>query len=106
WQLWGVSSFVTSWWFMAVGARLTWVVWGAATVGMVAAASPASGRAVAGFFAALVWSALSVFALRGLSLRPHSCTHVHNEVPDTADDGRTRVSAPAVRERDYTQSDD
>ncbi|MEU6284017.1 hypothetical protein [Streptomyces sp. NPDC047028] len=78
WELSGTVSFLVSWWCMSVGARITWTAWGVSTVLMVFEASPASGRGVAGALAALIWSALSTFALRGLSLRPQACVHVHN----------------------------
>ncbi|WP_105973640.1 hypothetical protein [Streptomyces geranii] len=52
------------------GARITWVLWGAASAAMVWAASPAGGRTVATGLAALMWALASILALRGLSLRP------------------------------------
>lgn len=85
WELSGSVSFLVSWWFMSTGARITWTAWGVSTVLMVFEASPPSGRGVAAALTALAWSALSAFALRGLSLRPHACIHVHNSPGPAAD---------------------
>jgi hypothetical protein len=45
---------------------------------MIWSASPAGGRAAATGLAALMWALASIFALRGLTLRPI----VHNHPPD------------------------
>ncbi|MGW1734283.1 hypothetical protein [Streptomyces sp. NPDC001999] len=80
WQLFGAASFIASWWLRATGARLTWVLWGACTTGMIWAASPATGRSLAAGLAALTWAGASTLALRSLTLRPSSFVHVHNDV--------------------------
>ncbi|MFD3843990.1 hypothetical protein ACFWWC_48680 [Streptomyces sp. NPDC058642] len=64
------ASLSLAWLTQAVGARLTWFTHGAATVFMVWASSPAASRTVAAGLAVLAWTGLSLFALRGLSLRP------------------------------------
>ncbi|OIJ95415.1 hypothetical protein [Streptomyces colonosanans] len=82
WQAVGAVSLVLGFLYSS-GARLTWVIWGAATVGMVWASTPASDREVAAGIALLAWAALSLLALRGLSLSPTALVHidVHNEAP-------------------------
>ncbi|WP_086709596.1 hypothetical protein [Streptomyces antimycoticus] len=69
WQAVGLFGLVGGF-FHSTGARITYSLWGAASVGMVWSASPADGRTVATGIAVLVWTIASVFALRGLSLRP------------------------------------
>ncbi|MDQ0681092.1 hypothetical protein QFZ56_000055 [Streptomyces achromogenes] len=59
-----------AWFTGAVGARLTYTAHGAATVYMVWASSPTAGHTVAAALAVLAWTIGSLFALRGLSLRP------------------------------------
>lgn len=71
WQGIGAGSLVLAWLFRSNGARLTWTAHGAATVWMVWASSPATGRTVAAALAIIAWTAGSVLALRGLSLRVH-----------------------------------
>ncbi|MFE6288208.1 hypothetical protein [Streptomyces sp. NPDC057877] len=66
----GAVSLVLAWFTGAVGARLTYTAHGAATVYMVWASSPPAGRTVAAALAVLAWTIGSLFALRGLSLRP------------------------------------
>lgn len=66
----GAVSLVLAWLTESFGARLTWFAHGAATVFMVWASSPAAGRTVASGLAVLAWTGLSLFTLRGLSLRP------------------------------------
>lgn len=70
WLAVGGASLVWAWLTNAFGARLTWLAHGAATVVMVWESSPAAGRTVAAALAVLAWTSLSLFALRGLSLRP------------------------------------
>ncbi|MFJ7078969.1 hypothetical protein [Streptomyces sp. NPDC098781] len=83
WQLFGTASFIASWWLCATGARLTWTAWGAATTGMIWAASPATGRTVA-----------TGLALRSLSLRSSSFVHVHNDVQPTPVQIRPDIHVP------------
>lgn len=66
----GGASFAWAWLTEAFGARLTWSAHGAATAFMVWESSPAAGRTVAVALAVLAWTIGSLFALRGLSLRP------------------------------------
>ncbi|MYX22184.1 hypothetical protein [Streptomyces sp. SID8380] len=78
WQATGLLALVLGW-FGVTAARATWLLWGAATVAMVAAATPASDRPVAVCLALLAWTILSMLALRGLSLRrllPPRTVHV------------------------------
>ncbi|MFJ4329112.1 hypothetical protein ACIP3A_39215 [Streptomyces tricolor] len=76
WQGIGAVSLVLAWFTGAVGARLTWIAHGACTAAMVFDASPAAGRPIAAALAVLAWTIGSLFALRGLSLRP--VLHIHN----------------------------
>ncbi|MFL4953311.1 hypothetical protein ACJ6WE_39975 [Streptomyces sp. MMS24-I31] len=66
----GAASLAWAWLTRAVGARLTFIAHGTATVFMVWSAAPAAGRTVAAGLAALAWTIGSLFALRGLSLQP------------------------------------
>ncbi|MFI1621807.1 hypothetical protein ACH4VT_33340 [Streptomyces lydicus] len=68
WQLAGVFGLIGGF-VGAIGARLTWTVWGAATVAVVWTTTPADGRTVATAIAVLAWTIASTLALRGLSLR-------------------------------------
>ncbi|WP_331755883.1 hypothetical protein [Streptomyces sp. NBC_01643] len=94
WQLFGTASFIASWWLRATGARLTWTAWGAATTGMIWAASPATGRTIAAGLAVLTWAAASTFALCGVSLRSSSSVHVHNDVQPTPVQVRSDIHVP------------
>ncbi|WP_331747476.1 hypothetical protein OG365_40660 (plasmid) [Streptomyces sp. NBC_00853] len=69
WQGIGAGSLALAWLIRSNGARLTWTAHGAATIWMVWASSPTTGRTVAAALAILAWTAGSVLALRGLSLR-------------------------------------
>ncbi|MEV5432758.1 hypothetical protein [Streptomyces sp. NPDC052701] len=76
WQLTGLFSLIGG--FLGnAGARITWALFGCASLAMVWSASPAGGRAAATGLAALMWALASVLALRGLTLRPI----VHNHPP-------------------------
>ncbi|MFG2681247.1 hypothetical protein [Streptomyces sp. NPDC048392] len=68
-------------------ARLTWTMWGAATVIMVLIGTPGPGRPVATAVGLLTWAALSSLALRGLRLPPLAFVHVdvHNEASPPPD---------------------
>lgn len=78
WQGVGIVSLALSWLTGAVGARLTWTAHGACSVFMVWEAAPAAGRPVAAALTVLAWTIGSLFALRGLSLRPLIHLHNHN----------------------------
>lgn len=52
------------------GARLTWILWGAATTAMVWTGTPDPARQVATGLAVIGWGTASILALHGLSLRP------------------------------------
>ncbi|MCY0921129.1 hypothetical protein OS965_23570 [Streptomyces sp. H27-G5] len=69
WQLAGAFGLIGGF-AGATGARLTWTVWGAATVAVVWTTTPADGRTVAAAIAVLAWTIASTAALRGWSLRP------------------------------------
>jgi hypothetical protein len=75
WTLSGAGMWLVCWLFRSWGARLAWVLYGAATVAMVYSASPAGGRMLATGIAVLYWAILSVFAFRGVGRRP--AVHVH-----------------------------
>ncbi|MEU0218517.1 hypothetical protein ABZ281_26920 [Streptomyces sp. NPDC006265] len=80
WQLAGLFGLIGG--FSGnTGARFTWTAWGAASIAMVWSAAPADGRTIATGLAALAWTASSVLALHGLSLRPAFFTHIHNAAP-------------------------
>ncbi|MET9734537.1 hypothetical protein ABZZ79_29025 [Streptomyces sp. NPDC006458] len=81
WQAVGLFGLVGGF-FHSTGARITHTIWGAATIGMVWSASPADGRTVATGIAVLAWTIASVFALRGLSLRPviHTAFQPHIDI--------------------------
>ncbi|MGW7645424.1 hypothetical protein [Streptomyces bobili] len=69
WQTAGVIALIGG--FLGnAGARLTWLVWGAASIFMIWSASPDGGRAAATGLAALMWALASIVALHGLTLRP------------------------------------
>ncbi|WP_331729654.1 hypothetical protein [Streptomyces platensis] len=70
WQCIGLGSLGLGFLTGSVGARLTWIAYGAATTVMVWSQTPAAGRDVATGLAVLAWTTASTLALRGLSLRP------------------------------------
>ncbi|MEV7951387.1 hypothetical protein AB0O74_31005 [Streptomyces rubiginosohelvolus] len=76
WQLTGLLGLVGG--FLGnAGARIAWLLFGIGTLAMIWSTAPAGGRATATGLAALMWALASIFALRGLSLRPI----VHNHPP-------------------------
>ncbi|WP_189594266.1 hypothetical protein [Streptomyces massasporeus] len=81
WQAVGLFGLIGGF-FHSTGARITYILWGAASVGMVWSASPADGRTVATGIAVLAWTIASVVALRGLSLRPviHTAFQPHIDI--------------------------
>ncbi|MDX3170256.1 hypothetical protein PV736_36925 [Streptomyces scabiei] len=81
WQAVGLFGLVGGF-FHSTGARITYSLWGAASVGMVWSASPADGRTVATGIAVLAWTIASVVALRGLNLRPviHTAFQPHIDI--------------------------
>lgn len=76
WQLTGLLALVGGF-FGNAGARIAWLLFGIGTLAMIWSAAPAGGRAAATGLAALMWALASIFALRGLTLRPI----VHNHPP-------------------------
>ncbi len=76
WQLTGLVGLVGGF-FGNAGARIAWLLFGIGSLAMIWSATPAGGRAAATGLAALMWALASIFALRGLSLRPI----VHNHPP-------------------------
>lgn len=80
WQAVGALSLIGGY-LRFSGARLTWVLWVAATVAMVWSATPDPGRTVAAGITVLVGAALSVIALHGLSLTPALFVDVHTPTP-------------------------
>ncbi|MFF1847110.1 hypothetical protein ACFVW9_36220 [Streptomyces sp. NPDC058217] len=77
WQVVGLFGLVGGF-FRSSGARISWAAWGACSIAMVYSAAPVDGRTIATGLAVLAWTAASAFALRGLTLRPASFTHIHN----------------------------
>ncbi|MFD6114034.1 hypothetical protein ACFWG0_28600 [Streptomyces yangpuensis] len=76
WQLTGLLGLVGGF-FGNAGARIAWLLFGIGSLAMIWSAAPAGGRAAATGLAALMWALASIFALRGLPLRPI----VHNHPP-------------------------
>ncbi|WP_327241152.1 hypothetical protein [Streptomyces sp. NBC_01320] len=76
WQLTGLFGLIGGL-IGSTGARITWTVWGAASIAAVWGATPADDRTIATGFAVLAWTLASTRALRGLSLRPV----IHNFPP-------------------------
>ncbi|WP_069772198.1 hypothetical protein [Streptomyces sp. LUP30] len=94
WQLAGLFGLIGG--FAGnTGARFTWTAWGAASIAMVWSAAPADGRTIATGLAALAWTASSVLALRGLSLRPIRVTHIHNPAPEFRPEVKAEIHLPA-----------
>lgn len=78
WAAWATAGpvlLLLCWLARSWGARLAWVLYGAATTAMVHTASPASGQLLATGITVLYWAALSVLAFRGVGRRP--AVHVH-----------------------------
>ncbi|MYR27789.1 MULTISPECIES: hypothetical protein [unclassified Streptomyces] len=74
WQATGLLALALGW-LGITAARATWLLWGAATVAMTAAGTPAPDRPVALALALLAWTVLSLIALRGLHLRRDVIVH-------------------------------
>jgi hypothetical protein len=71
-QLWaasGAALLLMGFMFGGFGARMTWVVWGGATVVMVWSGTAEPGRQVAAGLATVAWGMASILAMRGLRLR-------------------------------------
>lgn len=64
-----------------IGARLTWTLWGAATIAMTWATAPTDSRTIATGITVLAWTAASTLALHGWTLRPSAFVHVHTTPP-------------------------
>ncbi|MFJ8469652.1 hypothetical protein [Streptomyces swartbergensis] len=76
WQLTGLLGLIGG--FLGNGgARIAWLLFGIGSLAMIWSTAPAGGRAAATGLAALMWALASIFALRGLTLRPI----VHNHPP-------------------------
>ncbi|MER5312291.1 hypothetical protein ABT034_31440 [Streptomyces sp. NPDC002773] len=69
WQLTGLLGLIGGF-FGNAGARIAWLLFGIGSLAMIWSATPAGGRAAATGLAALMWALASIFALRGLTLRP------------------------------------
>ncbi|MFH7340647.1 hypothetical protein [Streptomyces sp. KHY 26] len=69
WQLTGLIGLVGGF-AGSTGARILWTGWGLSTVAVVWSTTPDGSRTLVAGIAALAWALASVFALRGLSLRP------------------------------------
>lgn len=76
WQLTGLVGLVGGF-FGNAGARIAWLLFGTGSLAMIWSTAPAGGRAAATGLAAVMWALASMFALRGLTLRPV----VHNHPP-------------------------
>ncbi|WEH43970.1 hypothetical protein [Streptomyces sp. AM 2-1-1] len=80
WQATGALALVLGF-FRSSGGRILWLLWGAFTVAIVFTGTPAPGREIAAGIAALGWAALSLLALRGISLSPTAFINVHVQAP-------------------------
>lgn len=90
WQLTGLFGLIGGL-IGSTGARITWTVWGAASIAAVWGATPADDRTIATGFAVLAWTLASTRALRGLSLRPV----IHNfPRPPRPSSPRSRSASP------------
>lgn len=98
WQVTGASAFALSL-LRSSGARLTWLLWGTATTAMVWAGTPTDDRAIAAGIAATAWAALSVLALRGISLTP--TVHIHAPAPHHPLSCQTPTPQPAPTYREF-----
>jgi len=98
WKLTGLLALIGGGIFRNSGARIAWLLFGAASLAMIWSATPAGGRAAATGVAAFLWALASIVALRGLTLRPvvHNhppqyqfspVLHLHAVLPDPASDG-------------------
>jgi hypothetical protein len=74
WLTGGIAIALLSAATRSFAARLTWTLWGAATVWMTWAAAPATSRPTAAGLAAIVWGITSVIALNGVGTRPRVTT--------------------------------
>ncbi|MGK5695569.1 helix-turn-helix domain-containing protein [Streptomyces sp. URMC 128] len=74
WLTGGIAIALLSAATRSFAARLTWTLWGAATVWMTWAAAPATARPTAAGMAAIVWGITSVIALNGVGTRPRVTT--------------------------------
>ncbi|MFI9311566.1 hypothetical protein [Streptomyces triculaminicus] len=92
WQVVGLFGLVGGF-FRSTGARLTWTAWGAVSIAMVWSSTPAAGRPISTGLAVLAWTAVSAFALRGLSLRPS--LFIHNAAPQVRNEIRPEIHVPA-----------
>ncbi|MFD4756904.1 helix-turn-helix domain-containing protein [Streptomyces sp. NPDC058426] len=71
----GAVALVMSFLFGGFGARLTWALWGVATVLMVWSGTPAEARPVAAGLATIAWGLASILALRGLRIVMINTSH-------------------------------
>ncbi|GGR45786.1 hypothetical protein [Streptomyces netropsis] len=105
WQLTGLLGLVGGF-FGNAGARIAWLLFGIGSLAMIWSATPAGGRAAATGLAALMWALASIFALRGLTLRPI----VHNHPPqyqfNPAVHLHATIPAPAPAGDDYGDEPD
>ncbi|MFJ7069756.1 hypothetical protein [Streptomyces sp. NPDC101115] len=90
WQLTGLVGLVGGR-FGNAGARIAWLLFGIGSLAMIWSATPAGGRAAASGLAALMWALASIFALRGLTLRPI----VHNHPPQFSPALHLHATLPA-----------
>ncbi|MEW1724287.1 hypothetical protein [Streptomyces sp. NPDC093109] len=100
WQAVGAGAFALGY-LHSAGARLTWTLWGALTVAMTWYGTPAPGRQVAAGIALLAWAALSVLALRGLSLTPAVYVDITPPAPP-APEIRAEIHLPKTQPAAYT----
>ncbi|MFF5393257.1 hypothetical protein ACFY5H_33945 [Streptomyces sp. NPDC013012] len=81
WQATGLIGLIGG--FLRIsGARIVWTLWGAGSIWVVWAVSPAGGRILAAALATVVWALASILALHGLTFRP--VIHNHQAAPAAA----------------------
>ncbi|WP_338704047.1 helix-turn-helix domain-containing protein (plasmid) [Streptomyces sp. Q6] len=76
WIASGATALGLSFLFGGLGARTTWVLWGAATIVMVWSGTPGEARQVAAGLATIAWGLASILAMQGLKLRPSTTQNV------------------------------
>ncbi|WP_274036291.1 hypothetical protein [Streptomyces sp. MMBL 11-1] len=95
WQFVGCTSFLFAVYHRGFG-RVIWGLWGAASVAMVWAGAPDTGRAVSAGIAVFAWSAASAAAWRGMRLR-RPAPAAETRLRELRVDVRLHGSTPAPR---------
>ncbi|MEV6421613.1 hypothetical protein [Streptomyces sp. NPDC051662] len=94
WQFTGCLSFLFAVYRRGFG-RAIWGLWGVASVAMVWAGTPDTGRAVAAGIALFAWSAASAVAWRGMRLRRPDAAATEARLPELRINVQLHGSPPA-----------